>query len=272
MTRFLYAIGLVAVAASVVAAQGLADTITPTPTTTDATTTTVATTTAAGTTTTAKSKPAVRSQRSTAHVQTIFPAAGQLLVTRVAARTKPSPGSRVITTMRMFRDDYRIQEILAVATQLGSDGKPWYKISVPMRPNGTMGWIPARSVSLSPTLSQIVVHRATRTIDVFWNGKRALHAIVAVGAPGMETPLGHFYVAARFVPFQDPFLGVFAVETSAYSKLTEWPGGGVVGIHGTSKPQLLGQAVSHGCVRVSNMTAAALRRLAPLGTPIWITE
>jgi lipoprotein-anchoring transpeptidase ErfK/SrfK len=86
----------------------------------------------------------------------------------------------------------------------------------------------------------------------------------------METPLGHYYVAARFVPYHDPFLGVFAVETSAYSRLTEWPGGGVVGIHGTDEPQLLGQAVSHGCVRVANTTAAALRRYAPLGTPIWI--
>jgi lipoprotein-anchoring transpeptidase ErfK/SrfK len=33
---------------------------------------------------------------------------------------------------------------------------------------------------------------------------------------------------------------------------------------------LLGQAVSHGCVRVSNATAALLRRWAPLGTPISI--
>ena len=173
--------------------------------------------------------------------------------------------------MRQFREDYRIQEILALKTTVGSDGKPWYLISIPMRPNGTKGWITARSVSLAPTVSQIVVNRSTRTIDVYWHGKHALHAKVAVGAPGMETPVGHYYVAARFVPYEDPFLGVFAVETSAYSKLTEWPGGGVVGIHGTSMPQLLGQAVSHGCVRVSNTTAAALRRLAPLGTPIWIT-
>ena len=170
----------------------------------------------------------------------------------------------------MFRVDYRTQEILALSTTLGSDGKPWYKISVPMRPNGIKGWIPARSVKVAPTVSQIVINRASRTIDIYWKGKHALHAIVAVGAPGMETPVGHYYVAARFVPYQDPFLGVFAVETSAYSKLTEWPGGGVVGIHGTSMPQLLGQAVSHGCVRVSNATALALKRLAPLGTPISI--
>ena len=208
----------------------------------------------------------------TFHVQKVFPAAGQLLVTGVAARTKPSPRASVIKVMHQFRPDFRIQEILAVATRTGTDGKPWYKISVPMRPNGTMGWIPARSVKLAATAGQIVVHRNSRTIDLYWHNKLMLQAKVAVGATGMETPPGRYYVAARFVPYQEPFLGVFAVETSAYSKLSEWPGGGVVGIHGTDQPQLLGQAVSHGCVRVANTTAAALVKLAPLGTPILITD
>jgi lipoprotein-anchoring transpeptidase ErfK/SrfK len=199
-----------------------------------------------------------------------FPAAGELTGDAVAVRRSPDPQAPVIKVMHYFRPDYRVQEIEAVARRTGSDGMPWYRISIPMRPNGTYGWIPASSVDLSPTASQIVVTVHARTIDIYRNGKRAWHAVVAVGAPGMETPLGHYYVAARFVPYHDPFLGVFAVETSAYSRLTEWPGGGVVGIHGTDEPQLLGQAVSHGCVRVSNVTARALRRLAPLGTPIWI--
>ena len=140
-----------------------------------------------------------------------------------------------------------------------------------MRPNGTMGWIPARSaVSSADVTRQIVIHRSARTID-FWRGKHAESTRTSRSArPGWRRRSGHYYVAARFAPYQQPFLGVFAVETSAYSKLTEWPGGGVVGIHGTSAPQLLGQAVSHGCVRVSNATAAALSELAPVGTPIWI--
>jgi len=86
---------------------------------------------------------------------------------------------------------------------------------------------------------------------------------------GARLRSGNYYVTARFVP-DDPFLGVFAVETSAYSRMTEWPGGGLVGIHGTSAPQLLGQAVSHGCVRIANATAVLLRTYAPLGTPISI--
>jgi lipoprotein-anchoring transpeptidase ErfK/SrfK len=226
--------------------------------------TTVATTTTRTTTTTKKPAPA--------RVESVFPAAGQLTVNSVPVRKTPSPRAPVIRVMHDFRPDYRPQEMFAVSRTVGTDGKYWYRVSIPMRPNGTYGWIPSRTVSLAPTHSQIVVNLDSRTIDVYRFGKHRWHGLVAIGAPGRETPLGHYYVAARFVPYHDPFLGVFALETSAYSKLTEWPGGGVVGIHGTDLPQLLGKAVSHGCVRVSNTTARQLRRLAPLGTPIWIKK
>jgi lipoprotein-anchoring transpeptidase ErfK/SrfK len=117
---------------------------------------------------------------------------------------------------------------------------------------------------------RIVVHVVSRTIAVrrISDGKVLLRAVVAVGKPGAETPRGrNFYVQARFAP-DDPFFGPFVLETSAYSKLSDWPGGGLAGIHGTDRPDLLGHAVSHGCVRVSNAVDRALARLAPLGTPV----
>jgi len=200
---------------------------------------------------------------------TSYPAAGELVATRVAVRVSPDRSAKVIRLLQQFRSDYRLQVVLALGQANGPDGTAWFKLNLPMRPNGTVGWIPASSATLRPTLSRIVVHRGLRRIELFRGGKRLLRAKVAVGAPGRETPLGEFYVTARFVP-DDPFLGAFALETSAYSRLTEWPGGGKVGIHGTSKPWLLGQAVSHGCVRVSNHTALALEHLAPVGTPISI--
>jgi lipoprotein-anchoring transpeptidase ErfK/SrfK len=228
-----------------------------------------------GTTTTGTTPTTTTTSRQTSSQQkfeTVFPAAGQLTVRSVPVRTTPNPSAHVIKVMHDFRPDFRPQEMLAVRRAVGSDGNLWYRVSIPMRPNGTYGWIPATTVSLSPTHSEIVVDLRSRTISLYRFGKLKWHAIVAIGAPGRETPVGHYFVAARFVPYHDPFLGVFAVETSAYSKLTEWPGGGVVGIHGTDEPQLLGQAVSHGCVRVSNTTARHLESLAPLGTPIWIKK
>ena len=198
-----------------------------------------------------------------------YPAAGELVATQIAARAVPDPAAPVVRRLHQFRSDYRRQIVLATGQRVGADGSTWFHVSLPMRPNGTMGWIPAGSVSLRPTQGRIVVHRGLRIIEVYRGTRRLLKAMVAIGAPERETPPGNFYVTARFHP-DDPFLGVFALETSGYSRLTEWPGGGVVGIHGTSKPWLLGQAVSHGCVRVSNATALALARLAPLGTPISI--
>jgi lipoprotein-anchoring transpeptidase ErfK/SrfK len=198
-----------------------------------------------------------------------YPAAGELVATRVAVRAAPDRDAKVVRLLQQFRSDYRLQIVLAVGETTGADGTAWFKLSLPMRPNGTIGWIPAGTATLKPTRNRIVVHRGLRRIELFRDDRRVLRAKVAVGAPGRETPLGEFYVTARFVP-DDPFLGVFALETSAYSRLTEWPGGGKVGIHGTSRPDLLGKAVSHGCIRVSNQTARALKRLAPVGTPISI--
>jgi lipoprotein-anchoring transpeptidase ErfK/SrfK len=225
---------------------------------------TTGTTTTPATTTTPK-KPKIPVAKS-------FPAAGGMLSNSVPVRVAADPHAHVIRVMHQFRSDFRPQVIFAVAAKTGSDGEPWYRISIPMRPNGTFGWIPAKTVKLSPTHSQIVINLNRRTIDIYRFGKHKWHGKVAIGAPGRETPVGHYFVASRFVPYHDTFLGVFAEETSAYSKLTEWPGGGVVGIHGTSLPQLLGKAVSHGCVRVSNTTARHLKSLAPLGTPILIKK
>ena len=275
MTGFLRLIVVAALGTALAAAPAFADGTTPSPATTTTTATTSTSTTRQPAPTLSKPAKATggsRNAQASVRVETVFPAAGQLLVRAVAVRSTPNPKARVIKIMTEFRDDYRIQEIFAVAARTGTDHRPWYKISIPMRPNGTMGWIPADTASLAPTVGAIDVHRKARRIDLFWHGKRVWQGAVAIGAPGMETPLGHYYVAARFVPYQDPFLGVFAVETSGYSKLTEWPGGGWFGIHGTSMPQLLGQAVSHGCIRVSNLTATKLRRYAPLGTPIVIKD
>jgi len=190
----------------------------------------------------------------------------------IAARSKPGAGRVVKKISNAPRYGNGPNNLMVLGTAIGGAGRPYVKVHIPMRPNGTYGWIPADTVSLHPTHSQIVISLRRRTIDLYRFGKHKWHGPVAIGAPGRETPVGHYFVATRFVPYHDPFLGVFAEETSAYSKLTEWPGGGVVGIHGTSLPQLLGKAVSHGCVRVSNTTARRLRTLAPLGTPIWIKK
>jgi hypothetical protein len=202
-----------------------------------------------------------------------FPAAGEALRPLVV-RAKPDPAARVVRRLPRFRADHQFQIVLALQSRRGEGGRWWYLLSLPGRPNGARGWVRADAVDVRPVRNRILIRVASRRIEVrrLGGGQTLLSASVAVGRPGAETPLGRdFFVRSAFVP-TDPFYGAFALETSAYSRLTDWPDDGIVGIHGTNRPELLGQAVSHGCVRVDNDVARRLRALAPLGTPIDIVR
>jgi lipoprotein-anchoring transpeptidase ErfK/SrfK len=201
---------------------------------------------------------------------------GTIVWRQVAALAKPSPGATRVAVLKQFRPDYRPQYVLALDVRRTSSGKPsWYRISIPGRPNGRTGWVRAAALELQPVAKRVVIYRGARKFE-FWDGERLVRTgRVAVGARGAETPLGLFYVTDKFSPAIDPdwaILGTYAFETSAYSKLTDWPGGGIVGVHGTPWPHLLGQAVSHGCIRLHNDDVSFLRNRVPLGTPVKIVR
>ena len=205
----------------------------------------------------------------------------QVRVVGAGTLTRPTPvlaapraNARQVGALRQFRPDFRPQYVLALSVAKRKGGPRWYRLSVPGRPNGKTGWVPASAVDLWPVKKRILIDVGARRFE-FWSGKRLLRSgRVAVGAPGTETPTGLFYVTWKFDPRIDPNwsgLGNYAFETSAYSpNLSDWPGGGIVGLHGTPQPYLLGQAVSHGCVRFHNRDIEFLKNRVPLGTPIKI--
>ena len=202
--------------------------------------------------------------------------AGTIATSQVSVLEKPSAGAKRIAVLKQFRPDFRPQYVLALDVVRTPAGAPaWYRVSIPGRPNGRSGWVRARSVDLHPVKKRVVIYRGARRFE-YWDGERLLRTgKVAVGKPGAETPLGLFYVTWKFNPSIDPawsILGAYAFETSAYSKLTDWPGGGIVGVHGTPWPELLGQAVSHGCVRLANRDIEYMKHRVPLGTPVKIVR
>jgi lipoprotein-anchoring transpeptidase ErfK/SrfK len=198
---------------------------------------------------------------------------GSLAWSSVAVRRSPDRSARVITTFTQFREHFRLRMVLALETRSDRAGKPaWYRVEIPGRPNGRSGWVPAAAVELRPVNRWLVIYRGSRKFELYVDGRLRRTGPVAVGARGMETPIGLFYVQTAFVPDQYPILGAYAFETSGYSKLSDWPGGGVVGVHGTNMPWLIGQAVSHGCVRLRNGDIVALRRYVRPGTPIKIVR
>jgi lipoprotein-anchoring transpeptidase ErfK/SrfK len=151
------------------------------------------------------------------------------------------------------------------------DGTTWFHVRLPIRPNGSTGWVRGDEVTTEVRHQRIVVdisaHRLRRVDD----GHTVDDLSVAVGAPSTPTARGRFFVWAR-VPTGDPSgpYGVFVLGLSGFSNvITEWVGGGRMAIHGTADPADRGHDVSHGCVRVYNPQMEELTDV-PMGTPVWI--
>lgn len=197
-----------------------------------------------------------------------YPKAAVLLTPKLVVRARPAAGAPVVKTFAQFRSDFRPTTLLVLGETRRGNAR-WLKLSLPMRPNGRTGWGRAGALQTRPIRRSIVIDLSSKTLRVLEGRRTRLRTRVAIGRPGMETPVGRFYLTATFKP-KERYLGAFAFETSAYSKLSEWPGGRVVGLHGTSMPRLLGRAVSHGCVRMSNEAALTLKRLTRAGTPVVI--
>ena len=154
-----------------------------------------------------------------------------------------------------------------------SDCTPtWYRVQLPIKPNGVEGYVRARAVRLAPVRTRIVVQVSKRRLTLFRRGRPVLRTTVAVGSKATPTPTGSYYVNQRLVP-TDPSgpYGPGAIGISAFSNvLTGWTQGGPIAIHGTNEPWSIGHAVSNGCVRLPNTTLARLFRAAVAGTPVII--
>jgi lipoprotein-anchoring transpeptidase ErfK/SrfK len=150
----------------------------------------------------------------------------------------------------------------------------WLRALLPMEPNGSEGWIRARDVALTEHPYRVWVDLNARRLTVLKRDRIILRETVAVGNPATPTPTGLFFTTVLVEP-NDPSgpYGRFAYGLSAYSEVyEEFAGGdGQVAIHGTNAPSLIGQAVSHGCIRMENRAITRLARLVPLGTPVRIT-
>jgi lipoprotein-anchoring transpeptidase ErfK/SrfK len=152
------------------------------------------------------------------------------------------------------------------------DGVTWYDVSVAVRPNGSHGWIREGSLAFYQVTTHIDVNLTQRRLDVYTGGSLVGSFRVGIGESRYPTPTGHFFINQKLRPstINGPY-GVLALGISAFQpKLSFWPQGGPVAIHGTNQPALVGQPVSHGCVRMTNHDILLVSALAPAGTPVYI--
>ncbi len=151
--------------------------------------------------------------------------------------------------------------------------RPWIEVALPIRPNGSTGWIRTEDVELTANPYRIDIDTDAYTLVVSRDGRPILETLVALGTGDTPTPIGEFYIIELLAaPDADGAYGPYAFGLSGYSEVLEnFAGGeGVIGIHGTNEPGRLGTDVSHGCIRVTNEVITVMAEQVPLGTPVRI--
>jgi hypothetical protein len=191
------------------------------------------------------------------------------------AHSQPKASAHVVGRLKTSTPDKTDELVLVLASTTDAQGNEWLRVRLPIRPNGSKGWVPADALSdLQPLDTWLKISTEKMQVTLVKAGKTVFRARVGVGQPQWYTPHGDFYVRDKLSGYggKGSFYGPVAFGTSATSDtLTDWPGGGYVGVHGTNQPGLIPGKISHGCVRLKNPDILRLSRLMPVGTPVTIS-
>jgi len=196
----------------------------------------------------------------------------------------------VVSDVYAHRTPNRLSPPVALVTTVTSDGtqnivlilkqlnltptQTWYDVRLAILPNDSTGWVPRSALgNVYVAMTHLYINQKTFTATLKRDGVTIFTTRVGVGEPYWPTPAGQFYIRDRLTDFKNPAYGPLAFGTSGRSAvLTEWPGGGFVGVHGTDVPSIIPGRISHGCIRMTNQSILALGKLMPVGTPVTVSQ
>ncbi len=189
--------------------------------------------------------------------------------TPITVYDSPAATGKVVTTLSPQTEYLQPRTLLITDTQPG-----WLHALLPMRPNGSTGWVKESDVTVGSTPFEIKVSLSQHHVWLTNAGVPVMDAAIAIGKSETPTPLGRFYVTDPVDLQAKPngAYGAFALGLSGYSEvLQSFEGGpGQIALHGGAWESMLGTDVSNGCVRLLNDNILQIAQQVPLGTPVTI--
>jgi lipoprotein-anchoring transpeptidase ErfK/SrfK len=150
----------------------------------------------------------------------------------------------------------------------------WLGVVATQAGNGKVGWIPLSAASLVRVNWELKVSLRARRLTVLEGGKVLKRYTVAIGQPAAPTPTGRFAVTDRLTtgdPSGPYGCCILALSAKAPHAIQGWNGGDRIAIHSTPEVPSIGEAVSHGCLRLTLAEGRWLLGHVPLGTPTLIS-
>ena len=135
--------------------------------------------------------------------------------------------------------------------------------------------IPTAPENNQTLATHVVLNLKERRVYVYQDDQVIANYRVAIGRPGWETPKGNFSVIQMVEDpqWKNPWNGRVSAPGPNSPLGERWigfsrEGGKYVGFHGTPGQHVMGQAVSHGCVRMRNRDVKELYELVQNGIPV----
>ena len=183
---------------------------------------------------------------------------------------RSSPGGQSIARLGT-KTEFGSPEMLWVVRHVPG----WLGVMTPQAGNGRVAWIAESVTSLSRVQWELRVSLGARRLSVLDHGRVVERYTVAIGTSGAPTPTGRFAVTDRLVT-NDPSgpygCCILALTAHAPHAIQGWTGGTRIAIHSTPESGSIGEAASHGCVRVTLAEGRWLLAHIPLGTPTLISS
>ena len=154
-------------------------------------------------------------------------------------------------------------------------GGVWYQVLLPVRPNGTTGWVRSDDVEVAGLPYRIKVHIGSLRLELWHDGVLERTFPIGIGTTDTPTPPGTYAIKYLMRPDdQGTIYGHFVFGLSGYSDIVRNSlGDGELGIHGTNDPDhSIGHRVSQGCVRLRNEDIESLVPILQLGTPVDVDQ
>ena len=143
------------------------------------------------------------------------------------------------------------------------------------------GLAPNLQIALNPNplakRSGLIVDLSDRQVYLFQDGTQIANYEIAIGQAGWETPTGQFRVIHLQADpvWQHPFTGEVFPPGASNPLGSRWigfwtDGQHQIGLHGTNQNDLIGQAVSHGCIRLRDADIQVVYAQVAIGTSVLI--
>ncbi|WP_143517569.1 L,D-transpeptidase family protein [Pseudonocardia sp. MH-G8] len=148
----------------------------------------------------------------------------------------------------------------------------WVQVLLPSKPASSTGWIRADDVERARTPYVVEVHLGSKTLELVRDGDVVGQWSVGIGTEETPTPTGRTFLLGAFADQNQNFSPVILPLGTHSPTLDTFGGGpGTVAIHAWPEASSFGQAVSNGCLRISQEALEQLTEV-PLGTLVIIDQ